>query len=175
MAKISVLDTGLVYRNPKPHVHSVHAYFPSVVSLANGDLLCSLVLGEAFEAPNCHTHVARSGDGGATWQLAGPLCAGTPGRLTSDSARITALPDGKVVAFMIRADRTNHPAEGLTNPETLGFVPTETLLLWSNDWGPTVLRGVRLGDSMVQAPDRVRSAARASLAPLRCTKGEDQR
>jgi len=118
-------------------VHSVHAYFPSVVSLANGELLCSLVLGEAFEAPNCHTHVASSRDSGVTWQLAGPLCASTRGRLTSDTARITALPDGRVVAFMIRADRAQHPEEGLANPETLGFVPTETLLVWSHDWGRT--------------------------------------
>ena len=73
MATIECLRTGLVYRNSKPHVHSVHAYFPSVVLLDNGDLLCTLVLGEAFEAPNCHTCVARSTDGGETWHLEGPL------------------------------------------------------------------------------------------------------
>jgi len=49
MSEIHVLGTGLIYRNPKPHLHAIHAYFPSVVQLANGDLLCSLVLGEAFE------------------------------------------------------------------------------------------------------------------------------
>jgi hypothetical protein len=38
---------------------------------------------------------------------------------------------------MVRADRTAHPDEGLTNPDTLGFVPTETLTLWSDDGGHT--------------------------------------
>jgi hypothetical protein len=94
-------------------------------------------LGEAFEAPNCHTHVTRSRDGGATWQSEGPIYAGTRERLTSDAARITGLPGGRAVAFMVRADRSDHPDEGLTNPETLGFVPTETLLLWSADFGRT--------------------------------------
>jgi hypothetical protein len=134
---IRVLDTGLIYRNPKPHVHSVHAYFPSVARLAHGELLCSFVLGEAFEAANCHTHVARSRDGGKTWELEGPICEGPKDRLTSDGSRLTALPGGEVVAFMVRSDRTDHPEEGLTNPETLGFVPTETLLVRSRDSGRT--------------------------------------
>ena len=145
MSEIAVLGTGLIYRNPKPHVRAVHAYFPSVVQLANGELLCSLVLGEAFESANCHTCLARSADGGQTWRLQGPIYPGTIDRLTSDAVRLTALPDGApwaggAVAFMVRADRTAHPEEGLANPENLGFVPTETLLLWSADgghtWGP---------------------------------------
>jgi hypothetical protein len=137
MPEIAILGTGLIYRNPKPHVHAVHAYFPSVVQLTNGELLCSFVLGEAFEAANCHTHLARSADGGQTWRLEGPIYPATPDRLTSDAVRLTALPDGGVVAFMVRSDRTDHPEEGLANPENLGFVPTETLLLWSEDAGHT--------------------------------------
>lgn len=134
---IRILDTGLIYRNPKPHVHSIHAYFPSVVHLSNGDLLCSLVLGEAFEAPNCRTFISRSTDNGDTWHLEGPIYPGPAAGIKSDACRLTALGDGRVVAFMIRADRTDHPDEGLTNPQTLGFVPTETLTLWSDDFGHT--------------------------------------
>jgi len=134
---IRIAGSGLIYRNPKPHVRSEHAYFPSVVQLPNGELLASLVLGEAFEAPNCRTHVARSTDNGESWQLEGPLYAGTPGRQASDAVRLTALPDGALAAFMVRADRDAHPGEGLTNPETLGFVPTELLLFGSRDAGRT--------------------------------------
>ncbi len=137
MPQASVLGTGLVYRNPKPHVRSVHAYFPSVAQLTNGDVLCLLVLGEAFEAANCHTYVARSVDRGASWQLEGELSERLPDRLASDSARLTALPDGRAVAFMVRADRSAHPQEGLTNPENIGCVPTETLLLHSYDCART--------------------------------------
>jgi sialidase-1 len=36
---------------------------------------------------------------------------------------------------MLRADRSEHPNEGLTNPETLGFVPTEFVTIRSKDRG----------------------------------------
>ena len=52
LSNIKCTGTGLIYRNPKPHVRSVHAYFPSVVPVANGELLATLVLGDAFEASN---------------------------------------------------------------------------------------------------------------------------
>ena len=80
MTKVAITGTGLIYRNPKPPIHSIQAYFPSVVVLPDGELLASMVLGEAFEAPNCHT-------------------------------------------YMVRADCTDHPHEGLANPETMSFVP----------------------------------------------------
>jgi hypothetical protein len=81
------------------------------------------------------TNVCRSADGGETWQLEGPIYPGTPDRTTSDTSRITALPDGETVAFMVRSDRTDHLDEGLANAETLGFVPTELALLRSRDFG----------------------------------------
>ncbi|MBI3987326.1 MAG: exo-alpha-sialidase [Lentisphaerae bacterium] len=134
---IEILGTGLIYRNPKPHVHGIHATFPSVGIFPDGEMLATLVLGEAFEAANCHAHLARSRDGGETWQMEGPLYPGTRRRLTSDACRLTVLPDGEAVAFMVRADRTDHPEEGLANPKTMGFVPTELLMLRSSDRGRT--------------------------------------
>jgi len=137
MARISVRGTGLVYRNPQPHVRSVHAYFPSVAALSGGELVATVVLGEAFESADCHVQVGRSTDNGETWALEGPIYPGTQDRLTSDSARLTPLSDRDLVAFLVRHDRTDHPDEGLTSPETLGFVPTELLLMRSSDGGHT--------------------------------------
>jgi hypothetical protein len=137
MNSLTVLQTGVLYRNAKPHVRSIHAYFPSVAALPGGELLATVVLGEAFEAVNLHTHLFRSLDGGQTWLAEGPLYAGTPGRLTSDCARLTALPNGELAVFMIRHDRSQHSDDGLTSHETLGFVPTELLLLRSRNQGRT--------------------------------------
>jgi hypothetical protein len=134
---IRVVGTGLIYRNPKPHVWSEHAYFPSVATLPNGEMVATLGLAEAFEATNLRTYVARSLDGGESWFLEGLLYPGTTDRLTTDSCRITALPDGSLVCFMVRHDRTEHPDEGFTNPDNLGFVPTELLSLRSRDGGRT--------------------------------------
>ena len=137
MAKIDVGDTGLLFRNSQPHVRSVHAYFPSVAALPDGRLLAVFALAEAFEATNMHTFCARSEDAGETWAVLGPLDTAQPGRLTSDAGRITLLPSGEVAALLQRADRSEHPEEGLANPETMGFVPTEFLVLRSSDGGST--------------------------------------
>ncbi|MGI6088336.1 MAG: sialidase family protein [Kiritimatiellia bacterium] len=134
---IKKLATGLIYRNPQPHVRSVHAYFPSIAVLPGGQLLAAAALGEAFEAANLRTHLFRSLDQGATWQAEGCLSAETSGRVTSECSRLTPLPNGGLAAYMVRHDRSNHPDAGLTNPATLGFVPTELCLLRSADAGKT--------------------------------------
>ncbi|MGC9318258.1 MAG: sialidase family protein [Armatimonadota bacterium] len=135
MADIQVLDTGLIYRNPKPHVRAIHAIFPSVVALNDGEMLASLALAEAFEAVDMHSHLARSADGGATWELQGELYRRR--ELTSDSARIMVAPDGEIVALVNECDRSDHPDDGLANPDNLGFVPTQFWLLRSRDGGRT--------------------------------------
>lgn len=137
MNQVEDLKSGILYRNPRPHVRSIHAYFPSVAVLPEGEMLATVVLGEAFEAVNLRTHLFRSTDQGEHWQHQGPLYEGTPDRLTSECTRLTALPGGELVVFMIRHDRSDHPEEGLTSHQTLGFVPTELLLLRSQDQGRT--------------------------------------
>ena len=131
------LKTGLIYRNPSPHLKSVHAYFPSVAVLPDGDMIATLVLGEAFEAVNLRTYIARSNDNGESWSLEGPLYQCSEDRLTSDFSRISLLPDGEPVILMARLDRTGYPGEGLSNPATYGFVPTEFLLFRTHDSGFT--------------------------------------
>jgi sialidase-1 len=135
--ELCVLETGLLYRNPKPHTRSIHAYFPWVVSLPNGEMLATLCLGQAFEATDLHTWLARSRDNGVTWELEGRLCADIPDRLMTDASRISIMPDGELVVFLVRHDRSDHPDEGFTNTENLGFVPTELFLMRSNDGGHT--------------------------------------
>lgn len=129
------LSSGIVYRNPLPHVFSRQAYFPSTVLLDNGEILASLVIGEAFEAANLDTHVLRSADGGETWSDPLPLLPPGSKQGASNCGRLTALPGGELVSMVVRSRREGHPEEGLANPENLGFVPTELLLLRSHDRG----------------------------------------
>jgi sialidase-1 len=131
------LTTGVIYQNPKPHVKSVHAYFPSVGALPNGDLLATYVLAEAFEAVNARMHAARSSDGGQTWQHVGRICPDKIPDLTSEFGKMAVSPDGEAVANLVRNDRSEHADEGLTNTENLGFVPTELLTTSSTDGGWT--------------------------------------
>ena len=55
MPQIEVLDTGLVYRNPKPYLRSAVAYHPSLVIFDDGEMVSTFDLGEAVEALNYRT------------------------------------------------------------------------------------------------------------------------
>ena len=127
--------TGLIYRNPDPHVSSKQAYFPSVVLMDNGEMLASFVIAEAFEAVNMNTYISHSKDMGETWSKPEPRIIRQPNNLLSNSSRITSFPDGNVVAIIVQSHREDHPEEGLANPENIGFVPTDLLLVRSKDFG----------------------------------------
>lgn len=148
---IECVADGHLYRNPKPHVKSVDACFPSVIRMDNGEMLATITLAEAHEAVDMRTCLCRSDDEGNTWELEGRIYPGTTNRLTSDASRITYLGGSEVVVFMVRHDRSDHPEEGLTNPETLGFVPTELLILRSHDYGHTWSEPVLI-DSPIEGP-----------------------
>lgn len=127
------ISTGIIYRNPKPHVVSKHAYFPWVVNLSNGEMLASFVIAEAFEAENSNTYISRSADEGKTWSEPLPILTGDEIAGKSNCARITAVGNTEVAGIMVRSDRRKYPGEGLANPANMGFVPTEILLLRSHD------------------------------------------
>jgi sialidase-1 len=130
------VTTGVLFKNPKPHVKSIHAYFPSVAALPDGRLVVTYVLAEAFEAVNARMHAARSDDGGQTWQAGAAICPGAAGRLTSEFGKMSVAPDGELIANLVHHDRSAHPDEGLTNAN-MGFVPTEVLITRSADGGRT--------------------------------------
>lgn len=132
---ISNQESGIVYRNPVPHVFSRHAYFPSVIEMDNGELLASFATGESFEAANLNTYVCRSADRGITWSEPTALMEINPDALLSNCARITSLRNGEVIAVVVQHHRKDHYGEGLANPENLGFVPTDMLLVRSGDYG----------------------------------------
>lgn len=130
-------QSGLIYRNPAPHVVSRHAYFPSLITMDNGEMLASFSIGEAFEAVNLNTYIARSADNGKTWDEPKVLLSEELTINYSNCARLTSLPNGEVVAIVVRHNRTDHLQEGLANPKNLGFVPTKILLMRSHDYGQT--------------------------------------
>lgn len=131
------IRSGIIYRNPKPHVFSRQAYFPSVVLMDNGEMLSSLVIGEAFESVNLNTYTVRSNDLGESWSQPLPLLLQNKREFCSYVARLTYLPSGEVVAIVVQYHRESHPDEGLANPENIGFVPTDLLIVRSYDYGNT--------------------------------------
>lgn len=129
------LRTGIIFRNPSPHVKSIHAYFPSVVTTRSGRLLAAYALGEAFEAVNLRVHLAESEDGGQTWKPLPPPAPLPADELTSECARLSAMPDGELVLLLVRHDRAEFPHLGLANPVNFGFVKMRFMLARSKDEG----------------------------------------
>ncbi|NSW57345.1 MAG: exo-alpha-sialidase [Armatimonadetes bacterium] len=137
MARLEIIDTGVVVRNPRPHLRSEHAYFPWLAQLPGDELLCSYQMGSAFEAADAHCRLARSMDLGRTWELEGRLYPGTgPDKPTSDCLKVTASPDGRMIAFGTRFDRSD-PEAAIANEETGGLLPMEVVQAFSSDGGRT--------------------------------------
>lgn len=139
MPAIEVLDTGVVYRNPRPQVVSRHAYFPSLVKMNDGELLCSMDIGQASEAVDMRTYLCRSRDGGRTWGDPSLIISPDQSRVaTSMSCRVSRKPGSKTALLGLTAlfDRP-YPDEGLGNTKTDGHTPMRMALVESGDAGKT--------------------------------------
>ncbi len=148
---IECVDGGIVYRNPKPHLKSIHAWHPSIVLLDDGSLLASFDLGEAVESLDYRSYLSRSPDQGRTWSPPRPWFDDPVQRRSTHTVRIGRVRDGTLVGFGGRFYRDD-PEEGLTNRANLGYVPVELILLRSGDggatWeGPTTIQPPLIGPS----------------------------
>jgi len=134
VTRIEVLGSGLIYRNPKPYLRSVHAYWPDLSMLNSDELLCSLSLASAFESIDCRGALCRSKDGGYTWELQGYYYDHPTDRTYSSTCRVGLMPDGTLIGIGGFFDRSNSEI-GYTNPERLGFVDTYPFVVCSTDGG----------------------------------------
>ena len=128
--------SGLVYANPRPHLKAIHAWHPSIVELEDDALLCAFDLGEAAESLDYRTYLAVSTNGGSEWSPPRRLFEESLARPTTHTVRISRLRDGTLVGLGARFYRDD-PEVGLTNRETVGFVPMDLILLQSRDSGRT--------------------------------------
>jgi len=133
---LNIVGSGLMFKNARPHVRSLHAYFPSVVRFADGEMMGAVRLGQAMQAHDLLTYIMRSQDSGASWTLEAPICAEATPTPTTDSARLALTDDGEIVAFMIRQHRQRLD-EGLNNPATGGYVEQDLMIARSSDRGRT--------------------------------------
>ena len=142
---LECLSTGIVYRNPKPYLRSVHAFHPSLVRCDATELICTYDQGDAVESATYGTHISRSRDGGVSWASEGPLLQ-TPRTNTTHSIRTNRLADGSLVGVGALFHR-HDTDEGLLNRITSGFVPMELFLVRSRDGGRTWV-----SSEMIQPP-----------------------
>ena len=133
---INLIETGLVYRNPRPHMRAVHAWHPTLVSLGDGHLLCAFDLGQAVESLDYRTHIARSEDNGQTWSEPQRIFEDENDRLQRHTTRLKRFSDGAIVGMGSRRYVKNED-EHVFNRETFGQPPHEVITVRSDDDGHT--------------------------------------
>ena len=116
---IEVVDTGLIYRNPRPLLKSVHAWHPTLAQLDDGNILVSFDLAEAVSAANYGSYRARSRDGGVTWTEPVRFFDDADDPTTTHSVRISRLTDGTLAGAGHRR-YNDYPDQPGWNPETYG-------------------------------------------------------
>ncbi len=124
----------VLFRNPKPHVRSIQAYFPSVIAFDTLNLGATVVLGEAFEAPNLHLAYFESQDGGISWSRKSTVTEPSLDYSTSTTGRLNLLPDGSLSAIVTRHQRSSYD-EGLTEGKTIAMLPAQVEQYRSTDRG----------------------------------------
>lgn len=124
----------ILFRNPKPHVRSIQAYFPSVIAFDTKHLGATVVLGEAFEAPNLHLAYFESTDGGTSWSRKSTVTEPVADYSSSTAGRLSLLPDGSLSVIVTRHQRAAYD-EGITEGKTIGMMPMTIELYRSTDRG----------------------------------------
>lgn len=133
---IECVATGLVYRNPAPHLRAAHAWHPSIACLGGDELVVAFDLGQGAESLDYRTYVSRSTDCGDHWSAPARIFEDTVARPATHSVRIAAVGDGKLIGVGGRFYRDN-PELGLINRDNLGYVEMDVILLRSADGGRT--------------------------------------
>ncbi len=174
---ITCKATGLVYRNPKPHLRAQHTWHPSIVRLDSGELVASFDIGQGVESLDYRTYLARSTDDGQTWSDPVRLLEETTSRPTTHSIRISRTADGTLLGFGGRYYRDD-PEEGLVNRVNLGYVPMELIWLKSSDGGsiwqaPSTIEPPLIGPSFEVCHRIVELPGGTWLAPTSSWRGWD--
>jgi len=136
LAGYTACQPGILFRNPKPHVRSVQAYFPTVVAIDRDHLGATVVLAEAFEAANMHVVYFESTDGGKTWSRKSTVTEATADSSSSTVGRIGLLPDGTLHVMVTRHER-HFDDEGLTHGSSIAMRRARVEVYRSTDRGAT--------------------------------------
>ena len=74
---LELIDSGLLYLNPHPGDWAIHGYFPNIIEIAPGELLCAHRRGSAIYGDDGRTWLLRSTDNGRTWREEGMVWDGS--------------------------------------------------------------------------------------------------
>ena len=130
---ISVVETGLVYENPRPAEGRLHVQQPSLLMLSDREFACTIIMDRTNRPFDGHEVVTRSLDAGQTWTLEGRVVADPPPR-TSHSMPVTLLSDGRLMGIG-QLNRYNEAHSEVVNTANFGRIPGDLFTVMSSDGG----------------------------------------
>ncbi|MBX3010012.1 MAG: exo-alpha-sialidase [Caldilineaceae bacterium] len=135
MASLTIVDSGILYINPDPAHYHVFASHAHPLQLTEQEYIATYQQGHGMYATNANIAVARSLDGGVTWQHAGFVHdrVGDDRPYSYHDGFLSQLRDGTLVVFAFRADRSN--ADQTMFSPSGGLIPNEPILFFSQDGG----------------------------------------
>ena len=136
---MQIIASGLL-RAAAPGTDRACLTFPSVVALANGDLLATGRAGSRKDGDDDRLELSRSRDGSVSWidEPAFPNPPRVAGQWgTLKICYLTELVPGQLLAAAMWIDRSSHPGQPLFNAETEGCLPMAIMLANSRDNGAT--------------------------------------
>lgn len=98
-AVIEIVETGVVYRNPKPHLRAVHAMHPSLSVLDGKQLVATAWVYDTRTGQTLPSVYAISEDGGRTFTNPKPT------GFLAQTCKLAVLQDGRLLAVYRRHDR----------------------------------------------------------------------
>ena len=136
--KLSVLDEGIIWKNPHPSARSQVAWHGHTENIGGGELLHAMRIGQAKASRDGRCRIFRSKDHGKTWAETTPLIVsdGEDPRSSYFTAILRRTRDGSVWATAIRMKMVD-PEEPGYLPENGGWLSAESFVCRSTDRGQT--------------------------------------
>jgi BNR repeat protein len=133
---LEIVDSGILYANRYPGDWAINAYYPNIVELGPGELLCVYRRGAAIYSDDGRIYQLRSTDDGRTWQDEGIVWDGKADTKSYWYAPvgITRAPDGELVIAGFRIHRPT-PKTPTYNEKTGACLNEESILIRSGDRG----------------------------------------
>jgi hypothetical protein len=154
MAKLTIVDSGILYINQDPAHYHVFASHAHPLQLSEQEFVATYQRGDGMYASNSNIALARSQDGGVTWSHEGFLYdkVGDERPYSYHDGFLSRLQDGTLVVFCFRADRAD-PHKPMFSASG-GLLENEPVLFFSQDGGRSWSKPqpVRLPAGLVATP-----------------------
>ncbi|PWM45153.1 MAG: hypothetical protein DBX47_04760 [Clostridiales bacterium] len=134
---MKVLSSAIIYENPIPHLRSRQSKFAFPVELDNGKILCTHVIGEAFESADETAYICESTDGGLSWSQSRQMFDKSNEKvLVTDNAKLAYLGGENLVGIGYKFERPDRDLPPC-NAETGGLLDDCVFITRSFDGGKT--------------------------------------